>query len=119
MCRERARADRSWRGVRVQYHTCLPCGSLRVVCVNSSPHVVRAVFGSYYACTAVHTCRGSTRVVVSNSGASILIVYSIRDALGGRYSSGTGVRGVPLAGEDLPPVPNNKLGQARPRPFGA
>ena len=85
----------------------------------SSTRVIRAVAGNYYACTVVHRCSSSARAVVSNSGASILIVYNTRHALGGRYCTGTGVQGVPLRGSDLIPVPNSKQGQARPRPFRA
>ena len=64
----------------------------------SSTRVVRAVVGNYYACTVAHTCSSSIRAVARNSGASILIVYSTRHALGGRYCTGTGVPGVPLRG---------------------
>ena len=81
-CRERAR---------------VPTGCC-VAYVYSSTRVVRAVVYGYYACTVAHTCSSSIRAVVSNSGASILIVYSTRHALGGRYCSGTGVQGVPLRG---------------------
>ena len=65
--------------------------SLRVLRVYSSTRVARAVIGNYYACTVAHTCSSSIRAVVRNFGASILIVYSTRYALGGRYCSGTGV----------------------------
>ena len=66
--------------------------------VYSSTRVFRTVVGSYYACKAAHTCSGSIRAVVSNSGASNLIVSSTRHALGGRYCIGTGVRGTALGG---------------------
>ena len=65
----------------------------------------------------MHTCSGSIRAEVSNCGVSILIVQSTRHALGGRYCIGISVRGVPLSGQDLTPVPNSKLEQARPRLF--
>ena len=81
MCRERARVLIG-RGVAYVY---------------SSTSVVRAVVGSYYACTAAHTCSGSIRAVVSNCDANVLLVYSTRHALCVRYCIGTGVRGVPLS----------------------
>ena len=90
-----------------------------VAYVYSSTRVVRAVVGGYYACIVAHTCGGSIRAVLSNSGVSILSVYSTRHALGCRYCIGTCVRGVPLRGWDLTPVPNSKLRQPRPRPFRA
>ena len=60
-CRERAR---------------VPIGrGVAYVCGSTS--AVRAVGRSHYACTVAHTCSGSTRAVDSNSGASILTVYSV------------------------------------------
>ena len=67
-----------------------------VAYVYSTTRVVRALIYGYYACTAAHTCSRSICAVVSNSGASILLVYSTQHVLGGRYCSRTGVRCVPL-----------------------
>ena len=69
-----------------------------VAYVYSSTRVVRGVVYRYYACTVAHTCSSSICAVVSNCGARILIVYSTRHALGGRYCTGTGVQGVTLRG---------------------
>ena len=53
---------------------------------------------SYYACTVGHTCSVRTRKVVTKYGVRILIVYSTRNALSGKYYTRTGISGVPLRG---------------------
>ena len=117
----RARGLVIWRPCTVYtWRGCPRVGSARVpicrdvVYVRISTRVVRAVVRSYYACTVTHTCSVRMCAVVSNYGASMLIVYSTGHALSRRYCTGTGVQGVPLRGEDLTPIPNSKLRQARP-----
>ena len=63
-CRDRACPDRSLRSVRVQKHTCLPWGRLRLLRVGFSTRVVRVVVFKHYPCTVVHTCGSSARAVV-------------------------------------------------------
>ena len=69
-----------------------------VAYVYRSTRVVRAVVRSYYECIVAHTCSGSIRAVVSNCGASFLIVYSTRHVLRGSYCTRKAVQGVPLRG---------------------
>ena len=100
-CRERARA---------------PIGLGVVLRMYRSARVVCAVVGSYYACIVAHTCSNSTRSVVSNSRAGILIAYSTRHALSDRCCTGT-VSEASSEGLRTTSVLTSKLGQARRVPF--
>ena len=86
----------TWAGVPTcRERACVPIGG-GVTYVYSTTRVLPAVVGSYCACIVAYMCIGSIHAVVSNCGASFLILYSTRHALGGRYCTGTGIRGVPL-----------------------
>ena len=82
----------SARGVRsvVEWHTCAvahvsPERESTVVYVRSITRGIRTVVCERHTCTVAYTCGISVRTVVSNYGARILIVYSTRHALGGKY----------------------------------